>query len=106
MHFGAAPRGRDATPGGGTHSVARGPRSRTSGAAGATSAPFPISCGVARRSACGSARPVGRSRHQVHRRRALRRALDVERVARLRTLCLRFVRQRAVLAKRMRAVRV
>ena len=41
--------------------------------------------------------------HQVHRRRALRRALDMERVARLRTLCLRFVRQRAVLAKRMRA---
>lgn len=40
--------------------------------------------------------------YQVHRRRALRRALDVERVARLRTLCLRFVQSRAVMAKRMR----
>ena len=41
--------------------------------------------------------------YHMHRRRALCCALDVERVARLRTLCLRFVRQRAVLAKRMRA---
>ena len=43
-------------------SVARGPRSRTSEAAGATSASFPSCCGVSSCSACGSARPVGRSR--------------------------------------------
>ena len=40
--------------------------------------------------------------YQMHRRRALCCALDVEWVARLRTLCLRFVRSRAVMAKRKR----
>ena len=40
--------------------------------------------------------------YRMHRRRALRCALDVEWVARLRTPCLRFVRSRAVMAKRMR----
>ena len=39
--------------------------------------------------------------YHMHRRRALCCALDVEWVARLRTLCLRFVRSRAVMAKRM-----
>lgn len=40
--------------------------------------------------------------YHMHRRRALRCVLDVEWVARLRMLRLRFVRSRAVMAKRMR----